>query len=237
MRLCSYVVTVDTGLAPNPFHGYCTEAVCTPSHMGAKLEKGDWLIGHSGKDDGNRLIYAMCILETLSMNTYFRDERFASKKPNPDGAPEEQCGDNIYYQDEDAKWKRLPSRFHNDCGNFTQDVGTDLAGRPVFVSEHFYYFGDKRVDIPKKFENIIWNQRGIHYTHDADDFVTLLEANHPRGILGKPQNGEDHSAETGPMITDLIADCAGQAQTQERPDCPPKSQTISVTRLPPGGCR
>jgi hypothetical protein len=43
MRLCSHVVTCDSGLAPNPFHGYCTSAVCTPSHMNARLEKCEWL--------------------------------------------------------------------------------------------------------------------------------------------------------------------------------------------------
>jgi hypothetical protein len=60
MRLCSHVVTDDTGFAPNPFHGYCTGAVCTPSHKSAGLKEGDWLIGHSTKKDGHRLVYAMC---------------------------------------------------------------------------------------------------------------------------------------------------------------------------------
>jgi hypothetical protein len=148
MRLCSHVVTHDTGLAPNPFHGYCTEAVCTPSHRRAKLKEGDWLIGHSGKDHGNRLIYAMCISEVLSMNQYFHDERFDRKKPKPNGAPDEQCGDSIYYQDEDARWKRMPSRHHNDCESFRHDLGKDLAGNPVFVSKYFYYFGDQRAAYP-----------------------------------------------------------------------------------------
>src|SRR5437870_2160870 len=76
MRLCSHVVTVDAGLAPNPFHGYCTTAVCTPSHMNLKLEKGDWLIGNSPNEDGNRLVYAMRIADVLSMNQYFHDARF-----------------------------------------------------------------------------------------------------------------------------------------------------------------
>lgn len=236
MRLCSHVVTHDTGLAPNPYHGYCTEALCTPSHMRAQLKKGDWLIGHSPKDDRNRLVYAMRILEVLSMNKYFHDERFASKKPKPNGAVEEQCGDNIYYQDEEARWKRLPSHFHNHCGAFTQDVGTDLAGRPVFVSEYFYYFGDQRAAIRDKFPGVIHYRRGFHYTRDqlAEDFVKWLEANHKPGVHGKPQNREDRSAETGPMITDLIVDCAGQAQ--ERADRPPKSQAISETRVPPRRC-
>ena len=38
-RLCSYVVRHDKGLAPNPFWGYCTLAVCTPNHAGVRLEE------------------------------------------------------------------------------------------------------------------------------------------------------------------------------------------------------
>jgi hypothetical protein len=241
MRLCSHVVTYDTGLAPNPFHGYCTEAVCTPSHMRAKLEKGEWLIGNSQNKDGNRLVYAMRILKRLSMNEYFDDKRFASKKPKPDGAPDEQCGDNIYHQDEDGTWMQLPSRFH-DRDHFTKDVGKDLAGRPVFVSDHFYYFGDKRVAFRDEFARVIHYGQGIHYTRDrqlVDGFVKWLEANYQPGVLGKPQpmKEKDLAAETSTMITDLIADCAGQTQNQERPDCRQKSQAFSETRLPRRGCR
>jgi Nucleotide modification associated domain 2 len=248
MRLCSHVVKDDTGFAPNPFHGYCTEAVCTPSHMRAGLKEGEWLIGNSPnssklpKEDRNRLVYAMRISEVLCMNKYFHDERFAPKKPKPIGEIEEQCGDNIYYQDEDATWKRVPSRFHNDRGDFTKDVGTDHRGRPVFVSDYFYYFGDKRVEIPEDFATVIHYGQGIHYTRDhqlANGFVKWLEDKYKNkpDTRGKPRDLKDWAAETGTMITDLIADCAGQAQKQERADCPPKSQTISETRLTPRGCR
>ena len=40
MRIARHVVTQDTGLAPNPFHGFCTSALCTPSHMDASLQQG-----------------------------------------------------------------------------------------------------------------------------------------------------------------------------------------------------
>jgi hypothetical protein len=77
MKLCSHVVTCDSGLAPNPFHGYFTEAVCTPSYRRARLKEGDWIIGNSSnssnlpKEDRNRLVYAMRISEVLSMTKYF----------------------------------------------------------------------------------------------------------------------------------------------------------------------
>ena len=81
MKLYSHVVKHDTGLAPNPFHGFCTSAVCTPSHAKARLKVGDWLIGNSQKKDGHRLVYAMQLCDVLSMNEYFQDSRFQNKKP------------------------------------------------------------------------------------------------------------------------------------------------------------
>lgn len=76
MRLCSYVVKNDKGLAPNPFWGYCTLALCTPNHMGIKAEKGDWLVGNSSVAKGNKLIFAMQVEEILSFDQYYNDPRF-----------------------------------------------------------------------------------------------------------------------------------------------------------------
>lgn len=44
-KACFYVMTVDTGFAPNPFHGVCTLAACTPNHCKAGLELGDLIVG------------------------------------------------------------------------------------------------------------------------------------------------------------------------------------------------
>jgi hypothetical protein len=91
MKICSHVIRSDTGLAPNPFHGYCTTALCTPSHMNARLQPGDWLIGHSPRAEGNRLVYAMHLAEVLTMENYFHDVRFQAKKPKPLGSPRTYC--------------------------------------------------------------------------------------------------------------------------------------------------
>jgi hypothetical protein len=183
MKLCSHVIKHDCGLAPNPFHGYCTTALCTPSHMRARLVEGDWLIGVSPRGDGNRLVYAMRISERLSMNEYFHDERFESKKPKPDGTEIEQCGDNIYYQRR-TRWTRLPSHFHNGPNDLDKD-----AGCPVFVAEHFYYFGGNRVAIPDDLKGVIQPRQGISYkNHLADKFVTWLEANYKPGLIGTPRD-------------------------------------------------
>ena len=233
MKLCSYVVTIDAGLAPNPFHGYCTNALCTPSHMNARLEPGDWLMGHSKKDDGNRLVYAMRVSEVLHMDDYFNDRRFQAKKPKPQGSPQEQCGDNFYYR-KNGDWKRLPSRFHNDPRSFVQDVGKNSAGHPVFVAKHFYYFGDMRVAIPERLKRVIRRVQGIQYTegHLVDDFLLWLEANHSPGVIGRPKDMEDTSEVLGTMITDFPSFGSSAATS-------PTSQHSSpaTLRRRSGGCR
>jgi hypothetical protein len=235
MKLCSHVVTDDTGLAPNPFHGYCTSAVCTPSHKNAQLERGDWLIGNSVKADRYRLVYAMQISEVLTMEDYFADPRFQAKKPNPDGTLEEQCGDNIYYK-EKGRWRRLPSRFHNDCEIFKKDLrkkkDSDVVpGGPVFIARRFYYFGANRVDIPPRLSRVIKDRQGLSNTISplADDFVTWLEANYTPGIHGRPRDQKDNSRQAGPMLTDYLADCMAVSaeQAASRP-APARSR---------GGCR
>ncbi len=241
MKLCSYVVKYDTGLAPNPFHGWCTSAVCTPSHMNASLQEGDWLIGHSPRDEGNQLIYAMRLTEkSLTMEEYFDDPRFEAKKPDLHGDAAQQCGDNLYYRDDNGQWVRLPSRFHNKSENFIKDVGTDLKGRPVFVSQDFYYFGKNRVDIYNDLRGVIKDKQGIKYTEGtlAEAFVTWLENNHkghrnpPSNNLVRPKDFPHRcTQETGSLLTGLftvweddvpgqdknLADPAGQSNSQPIP--------------------
>lgn len=227
MKLASHVVTADTGLAPNPFHGYCTTGLCTPSHRKAKLEPGDWLIGHSRKSEGNQLVYAMHVAEVLEMEGYFHDPRFQSKKPNPTGTMEEQCGDNFYYK-ESGFWKRLPSKFHNSCGNFLKDLktlrGGALTGSRVFVANEFYYFGASSIAIPDQFQDVIQKVRGIKYTGDflAKKFVAWLKSNHRAGILGTPRDMVDHSQDNGPMITDWLSDCTNESAIGAK-DCKPRA--------------
>ena len=80
MRLYSYVLTHDTGFAPNPFQEYCTLANCKPA-IRRTAQVGDWVVGLSPKASGNKIIYAMKIDEILSYEQYFTDNRFQPKEP------------------------------------------------------------------------------------------------------------------------------------------------------------
>lgn len=204
MKICSYVIKVDLGLAPNPYWGYCSLAVCTPNHQKARLVSGDWIVGNSPAANGQKLVYAMRVDEVLDFDSYFRDPRFKRKQPNPRGSMEEQVGDNFYYR-EDNRWRRLPSMFHNDESFFFKDLGADLSGRPVFVGKHFYYFGDKRINFPESFREIIRDSQGIRYLEGilVVEFIRWLGQKYKPGMIGRPLDQPNAPRFVGNMITCL----------------------------------
>ncbi|SDK11691.1 hypothetical protein SAMN05216189_102923 [Pseudomonas delhiensis] len=203
MKLLKYVMTHDTGLAPNPFFGVCSLALCTPNHKKARLLPGDWVVGHSSKSTGHRLVYAMQLTEVLSMDEYFK--AFPEKRPDPCGSPEQRSGDNLYFR-EGGGWLRVPSAEHNDVESFLND-----QGRPVYLAEgedHFWYFGAAN-PMPEiqgfadRFPWLIKNRQGFSYIHDAERiqaFAQWLSSLKRSGRLGSPRDQQ-------PIATDryLIA--------------------------------
>ena len=190
MKLYSYVVRNDVGLAPNPFWGYCTLAVCTPNHMGTKVEKGDWIIGTSSVSRGNKLVYAMEVSETLTFDSYYGDSRFEKKKPSVYGSWREKCGDNMYYKDSQGEWVQHRTTFHHSAYNREQDVKHPVA----FIAENFYYFGDKSVELPTKFQDLIWVRQGCKSNHNpktVEGFLYWLKSSFSPGNLGEPQDNKD----------------------------------------------
>ena len=185
MRLCSYIITNDKGLAPNPFWGYCTLAVCTLNHMGIRAENGDWLMGTTTTYRGNKLIFAMQVSEVLLFNLYYNDIRFEKKKPVMDGTWRQRCGDNMYYQGENGEWKQHRSIYHLDKSTMEKDLKHPF----VFIAEHFYYFGENAVEIPLEYKDLIWRRQGCkckHATENVEGFLNWLQTNFSPGIHGKP---------------------------------------------------
>ena len=190
--LCTYVLTKDTGLAPNPFWGWCTLAVCTPNRQRARLAKGDWIAGFSSKSDGNRLIYAMQVVERIHMDDYFRDSRFANKKPNMFGNWKKRCGDNFYSLTTDGTWKQHKNSFHGPVY-----LKKDTRNPYVFVAKRFWYFGREAVPIPDKFVPLV-GTRGIRVNHPPSliqAFLNWLQSKCEPGIKGLPTHNADADAE------------------------------------------
>jgi hypothetical protein len=185
MRLCSYVVKNDKGLAPNPFWGYCTLAVCTPNHMGIRAEKGDWFVGFGTVKRGNKLVFAMKVSERLDFDAYYHDPRFKKKKPNVTGSWRQRCGDNFYFKDDKGKWQQQETHFHQA----KKDIEKDLKHPYVFISEHFYYFGENALPIPPRHRELIVKRWGCSCKHDpavVKGFLRWLQNEHEPGIDGEP---------------------------------------------------
>ncbi|WP_455925857.1 Nmad2 family putative nucleotide modification protein [Pseudomonas putida] len=191
MKLLTYVMTHDSGLAPNPFFGVCSLALCTPNYMNARLCVGDWVVGHSSKDSGNRLVYAMRLTKVLDMDEYYL--QFPEKHPDPHGTFEQKNGDNMYFR-EGARWLRLPSAQHNCVGSFRQD-----QGRRVYLAEgedHFWYFGAAHpnfeyLSFVDQFPWLIRRRQGIGYVRDLERihaFAQALRSLGRSGLLGVPRD-------------------------------------------------
>lgn len=182
MKLYTYVVTHDTGLAPNPFGEWCSVAVCTPNHQGIRAEQGDWICGFSSRAQGHKLIYAMQVEERPSLDEYFHDARWAYKKPSPETA-QSRCGDNFYERLPNGKWKQHWNYFHRSQANLVQDTQKPVA----FVGRKFWYFGEKRIEVPN-FQLAIGG-RGVRVSQPADSvdkFKEWLAESFAPGRYGVP---------------------------------------------------
>jgi hypothetical protein len=199
-KACFYVMTVDTGFAPNPFHGVCTLAACTPNHSKANLEEGDLIAGCFRSQGVSKLVYVMEVEKVLNLNDYWRDSRFACKKPSKNGTPEEQAGDNLYHhhkrqwvQHRDARYHRKPPQERFDLSVKPRPVWMkDVRGNKVFVGKQFVYFGVKAITLPKKFAKFLPNGQGIKYLKaDPKGFAAFsiwAFARPKLGRLGMPRD-------------------------------------------------
>ncbi len=136
MTLFSYIVTHDSGFAPNPFFGYCTLACCKPD-IRRVAQKDHWVVGLTPKAQGNAVVYFMRVGEVLDYPGYWTDDRFNEKKPRHDGDGRQKVGDNIY--------EPLPDGEREHCMNKKKDID----GYNVLISETFAYFGSKPLPLPR----------------------------------------------------------------------------------------
>lgn len=196
-KVCAYVMTVDSGLAPNPFHGICTLAVCTPNHMRANLRKDDWIVGIAGSNlrkklghpDQWRIVYAMKIDEKIGLDKYYNDIKYKKKIPQLTGSRIEMCGDNFYKLIQNELKHTGQTQEHVDVDVEKQDT----RGDRVFIGKDFFYFGSLAIELPhdkswsefivRKFQKL---SMGIRYLHggssadqwnkvDLQDFLEFLQ--------------------------------------------------------------
>ena len=105
--LHSYVMTMDDGFAPNPFHDVLTLACCMTT-IRRVAEKDDYIVGLTGqryRQGGPfRIIYAAKVTEEpLPFNKYGNSPEFAKKHPDLEAGGIWAKGDNAYRKLKDGE--------------------------------------------------------------------------------------------------------------------------------------
>ena len=210
MHCFRYKLDHDYGLAPNPFGGIMTLAVCKGDIRRHKsLAVGDWIIGTGSKKMNmlNRLIYAMRVEGWMTFDEYWNNPNFEFKKPVLNGSLVQMYGDNIYHTGVDGCVIQEP------CAHSMKDnsvnaghLKRDVRGQNVLYSRHFHYFGDNAPKIPKEILSICCTSRNYSYK-DIDDvtinrFISWLEDNYTVGIHGDPCNWKEYNLSRLDMYED-----------------------------------
>jgi hypothetical protein len=193
VRIYAYVLNVDSGFAPNPFHGWCTLACCKPA-IRRRARRGDWVVGITPRDQGNRIAYAMRVDESLTFEEYWSDPRFRAKRPGRVvGAPiVERCGDNCYEPLGAERFRQVRGSGHWDRDNDREHEGSkrkDLGGKRVLVGQRFCYYGADAVPFP---EHLSFQRPArFHRVNISEgEKLSLLKflEDLPQGIRGRPRN-------------------------------------------------
>jgi len=182
-RLFSYVITHDTGFAPNPYGGVLTLATCKPK-IRAVAKIGDWLMGTgSAAAVGNgRVVYAGQVSEILPIARYGEDARFEMKRPCPGKEQWNLLGDNIYLTQPDGTWKQRRNPFHQ-----SKDMERDLSGLNVLVCERYWYFGSCAPELPAHLLACVKKGPAHRCVRSKllSEVTTWLHS-HPQGMNGIP---------------------------------------------------
>ena len=190
--LFSYRIRYDVGSAPNPFWGLCMLAICKPG-IRRVAKEGDWVVGTGSVnspagDASGKVVYAMRVTQKMTMKEYdrFTRSKLSRKIPLMTSAdPRRRSGDSIY--DFSTSTTTLRPSVHGE-GN----KETDLSGKCVLLSDHFFYFGDRPVALPEELLGIVKKGPGHKARFDpqyVDDFIHWIHSlgYPPATLIGEPQ--------------------------------------------------
>lgn len=172
MTVFSYCLLFDNGAAPNPFWGLCTLAICKPV-IRRTAQVGDWVLGTGSKEYGleNQMIYAMKITNVLSLKEYDLFCKNYLENKIPVWKTEDlrlKVGDCIYDYSKGNPVLRLS--VHRPV-----NMKTDLGGKNVLLSNHFYYFGSKPVPLPSSLLPIVKQGQG-HKSKSNEPYMGMFLA-------------------------------------------------------------
>lgn len=211
MRLFSYCLRFDSGAAPNPFWELCTLAICKPV-IRRTASIGDWVLGFGStespiKNIADCVVYAMKVTDKMTLRKYDEFCRVHSPHKIPKWDSETfkyRVGDCIYDYSQ-GEQPVLRDSVHKDKNQKIEDDNRkkDLGGVSVLISKHFYYFGDKPIDLPSSLHPLKLptnSRKGYRWKPNqpyADAFVTWIDSlgYTPNQLHGQPQLKNEYTLE------------------------------------------
>lgn len=177
-RIFRYVVKVDRGGSPNPYHGWCSLAVCKPQ-IRRSARVGDWIVGLRSRAN-DQVVFAMGVDEVVPLGNYWSDPRFRAKRPGRQGPP-----DNFYRAGRGGSLERVSNALHGE-----ELAAQDISGRNALVSWQFWYFGDQSPELPTELVHLVHSGQGhsLHVRRRPDDLQLLKAwlAYWKPGLIGSP---------------------------------------------------
>jgi hypothetical protein len=183
-RIFSYVITHDTGFAPNPYGGFYSLAMCKP-RIRATARVGDWVLatGSARAIGRGRLVCAARISEVVTLEDYGNLRRFAVKRPSATGEPWKRHGDNIYFRNSSGQWQQRRNIHHKPS-----DQEHDLSGKNVLISTEYWYFGGNAPALPRQLQHLVKEGPGHKRAESQPEIDRLCRwlEQLPQGINGDP---------------------------------------------------
>lgn len=201
MTLFSYIVRYDVGFAPNPFHGVCSLATCKQD-IRRIAQLGDWVLGTGSRANGKAgdLVFAMRVSEIVHFDQYWRDARFAAKRPNLRGSRMQRFGDNIYHRGPDGEWIQENSRHSKSDGSpEARHMHRDTKSERVLLGEKFVYFGGDGPAVPDRLRSgysfdLVHDRPAFRRNFTDEQVAATVEwvRSLESGVQGRPQDWPRH---------------------------------------------
>lgn len=201
MTVRTYRLDHDLGFAPNPFFGWCTLACCMPAIRKSAAE-GDIIIGMAGA--GKRalgrihpqLIYWMRVDEAMTFDEYWKDARFARKRPRMDGCKMHSVGDRTYRHEAGLEgWQFEPSMHHvPSSGGGASHVELDTKVDRLLVGKEFTYWGGAGPALPPQLLSLFSNPRNQKCQAEGpalDELLQFIGVDTPLGAVGDPADWDN----------------------------------------------
>jgi Nucleotide modification associated domain 2 len=144
MNIWTYVITHDSGSAPNFERPATTLAICKP-RIREHAKEGDAVLAFNGaplnRREPHSVRWAGVVSEVMPLADYWRSPRFKRKKPGFSRRP-----DNIYQPADDGELKQV-----RNCSHPPKEAKKDIGGKNVIVLRPSWHFGTVVAVLPTHF--------------------------------------------------------------------------------------